>query len=396
MRSTIISGMAARRKRFALLAVIAGMLVAAVMVLLPFLRTVAFLMDIAGSDGPIRRLLPATRFDVTTSALQVDTRHGAIAARLYRPASGASQTVVVFPGVHGGGVDEPRLTTFAGRLAATGMTVVTVPLPELRRFRITGRSTDMVEDAILRVARDPGLAPQHHVSVVGISFGGGLALVASGRPSVQDVIDGVVSLGGYGDLQRVLRYLCTGVAADGTKRPPHDYGLAVVALAAVPFIVPEEQRPLLEDGILTYLEGSLDESPELEQARLLLGRARALAATLPEPAHAYLQQIVDRDVVTLGRTLEPYVEQLASDASLSPERSAPVRAPVFLLHGRDDNIIPPAETPRLAAYLESHGNASVRWLQTPFLSHVGLDPRMDVIAAWKFVRFWQDTRRALN
>ena len=71
-------------------------------------------------------------------------------------------------------------------------------------------------------------------------------------------------------------------------------------------------------------------------------------------------------------------------------------APVFLLHGQDDNIIPPVETPRVAAYLQQHGNPHVRWILTPFLSHVGLDTEMDLRAAWKFVRFWQDTRAALN
>ena len=35
-----------------------------------------------------------------------------------------------------------------GSLAAAGVTVVTVPLPDLRAYRITVRSTDMIEDAI--------------------------------------------------------------------------------------------------------------------------------------------------------------------------------------------------------------------------------------------------------
>jgi acetyl esterase/lipase len=388
--------MVAGRKRVAIAAVVMGALIAGFFSVRPFLDTVAFLMDLAGDDGVIRRALPSTRSTVETTDISVPTRHGAIAARVYRPSPATSQTTVVFPGVHGGGVDEVRLVTFAGRLAATGMTVVTVPLPELREFRITGRSTDMVEDAIAWTAANGALAPETRVTVVGVSFGGGLALVASGRPRVRDAIGGVVSLGGYGDLARVLRYLCTGVTADGAMRPPHDYGLAVVALAATPFIVPDEQRPLLETGIRTYLEASLDDSPGLERAGVMLAEARRLAASMPEPAHAIMQQIVDHDVVTLGRTIEPFIDRLAADPALSPERSPATLAPVFLLHGRYDNIIPTSETPHVAAYLAAHGNRDVRWLQTPFLSHVGLDPSMDIVSAWKFVRFWQETRKALK
>jgi pimeloyl-ACP methyl ester carboxylesterase len=109
-----------------------------------------------------------------------------------------------------------------------------------------------------------------------------------------------------------------------------------------------------------------------------------------------MQDILDRDVAAVGRRIAPYVPELARDPALSPERSPAATVPVFLIHGHDDNIIPPDETPRVAAYLQQHGNAHVRWLLTPVLSHVGLDPHVGVRDAWTFVRFWQDTLAALN
>ena len=362
----------------------------------PLLRTVAFLMDIAGDNSMLRRMLPAARSPVSTAEVPLPTRHGPMPVRIYRPARASSQTAIVFPGVHGGGVDEPRLALFADRLAATGVTVVSAPLPELREFQITSRSTDMIEDAIRWVARDHELAPRGRVAVVAVSFGGGLALVAGGRAAVRSRIDGIVAIGGYGDLERVLRYLCTGVAADGVMRPPHTYGLAVVTLAAVPFIAPADQRSRLTAGIRTFLEASLDESPDQQRAARLLGEAERMAATLPAPSHAILQQVIDHDVVSLGETIQPFIGRLAADPALSPERSPAPMAPVFLLHGEEDNIIPADETPRLAAYLQQEGNRRVRWLQTPLISHAAIEPGMDLGAAWKFVRFWQDTRRVLQ
>ena len=49
--------------------------------------------------------------------------------------------------------------------------------------------------------------------MMGISFSGGLSIVAAGRPSLANRVAYVFSFGGHDDLPRVLRYLCTGTAA---------------------------------------------------------------------------------------------------------------------------------------------------------------------------------------
>ena len=48
------------------------------------------------------------------------------------------------------------------------------------------------------------------VGLMGISFSGGLSIVAAGRPTLRDRVAYVFSFGGHDDLPRVLRYLCTG------------------------------------------------------------------------------------------------------------------------------------------------------------------------------------------
>jgi dienelactone hydrolase len=356
----------------------------------------AFLMDIAGYRGAARALLPDRPVAFTTRDRQVPTRGGPLLARVYTPVGPAPHTVVVFPGVHGGGVDEPRLATFCGRLASTGLEVVCAPLPELRRFLITHDSTDAIEDVTLDVANDPALAPRGRVGLVGVSFSGGLALVAAGRPRLRGRLEAVLSLGGYGDLPRALRFLCTGELPDGSHRTPHDYGLAVIALAAVPQLVPPDQTAALERGVRTFLEASLDDSPEQTRASALVADARAQAATMPEPARGILQATLDRRVDTLGRLLAPLVDSLASDPALSPERSPITDAPVFLLHGRDDNVIPSTETPLAAADLIRRGNPHVEWLLTPLLSHADLRGNVTVGDGWRLLSFWRRVLRALK
>src|SRR5205814_7216288 len=111
---------------------------------------------------------------------------------------------------HASGIDEPRLVRLAQQMAASGITIVTPDIPELSRFEIAPAITVAIEDAGGWLASDAALAPDHTAALMGISFSGGLSVVAAGRPSLAHRVAYVFSLGGHDDLARVLRYLCTG------------------------------------------------------------------------------------------------------------------------------------------------------------------------------------------
>jgi dienelactone hydrolase len=379
--------MSPRRKRWLL--ILAAAAIVAAIVVWPTIQTTALLLDLADWRSFPRGLLPARAVETRATMFTIPTRHGPVAARLDEPVTGARRTLVVFPGVHAAGLDEPRLTRFSERLAATGLNVLSVPLPDLRVFRLTGRSTDIAEDAAGWAAGNARLAADRRVGVVGISFAGGLAVVAAGRPSLADRITAVVSLGGHGDLERVLEYLCTGTLPDGTRLPPHEYSLGVVLLAAVPYLVPPDEVAALERVVERYLYASTDESPDFARGRPIVADIERLANAAPDATRRVIRWMLARDVVAGGRAIRPFIGDLARDPALSPERSPAPNVPVFLLHGRDDNVIPATETPRLAEYLQSHRTPEVQWLLTPILSHIGIDRSPAVLDVWRLVRFWR-------
>lgn len=356
----------------------------------PYAESAAFIMDLGGITHWSRRLLPGDTAIVTWRDVTIPTRHGDLAARIYTPSNGAAApSFIIFPGIHRGGVDEPRLSGFSRRFSSAGVNVVSVPLPDLREFRVTMRTTDQIEDATAWAANAPGIGRGGKIGLGGVSFAGGLALVAAGRPALRDRISMVVSFGGYGDLVRVLRFLCTGVLPDGTRKAPHDYGIAIVLLEVAPAMVPQPQVEPLRRGILTFLEGSLHDLHDKSRAQTLFADARAQAAALGEPARTLLTWVNDRNVAQLGPAVLPHVEKLAGAAELSPERSPAPLAPVFLLHGRDDNVIPAAETPLTADYLRRRGNTRVKTLLTPLVSHADLNPNAPIGDAWQLVKFWK-------
>lgn len=377
-----------RRRRTIGGLVAAGAIALAVWSAWPYVRTAAFLADMAGAAPAWRRWLPVRSAEVRTRDLEVPTRDGAIPARLYSPAHAQATPVVVFPGIHAGGVDEPRLDLFARRLAATGLTVLSVPLPDLRVFRITPRSTDMIEDALVWMS-DRSRAPSGRVGAVGVSFSGGLVLVAAGRPSLRGRLAAVVSLGGHGDLPRTMRYLCTGELSDGTRRPPHEYGAAVILVGAASRLVPPAQVDALERSVVAWLTASSVASTDEAAAEKLFAQVREESAKLPEPARTLMHDVDTGDLGTLGPALLPYVDELGSAPALSPDRSPITFAPVFLLHGAEDNVIPPTEMALLAADLRARGNPDVTSLLTPVLTHATLEPHVAAADAWALVRFWR-------
>jgi pimeloyl-ACP methyl ester carboxylesterase len=224
--------------------------------------------------------------------------------------------------------------------------------------------------------------------MVGVSFAGGLSLVAAGRPAVAGRVASVISLGGHADLPRVMTYLCTGRLPDGGTRPPHDYGVVIILLAAIPYLVPPDQVAPTHEAVLKFLDGSSYETTDPPRAEALFAEARRIADASPEPSRTLLGLVNRRDVPALGPQLLPYIETLGGFAALSPTRSPVTTAPVFLLHGEADNVIPSSETPLLASYLEAHGNGRVRWLLTPLLSHADIQ-RTHALDAWRLIRFWK-------
>ena len=190
------------------------------------------------------------------------------------------------------------------------------------------------------------------------------------------------------DLPRVIRYLCADDSAPKTLAPPHDYGVVLMLHESVHLVVPAEQRTALHQAIVTFLDASSAESSDRVLSARLFADARASEATLPEPARSLMHAVNERDVRTLGRLLAPFAEQIGGAPALSPVRSPATRVPVFLLHGADDNVIPPTESEELQRYLTGAGNDDVELLLTPLLTHA--DARADVGMAdvWRLVRFW--------
>jgi len=371
-------------------------LVGGVFLALPYARATALLIRVSNMTGTAGSFAQAFSFPVTKAAPHtVPTRQGDVPAQFYRPSKNArGRTLLLIPGIHSMGINEPRLAALAQDLAAGGYLVMTLALPDLMAYSITIQSPDVIEDAVAWMANQKALAEDGKVGIVGISFAGGLSTSAAGRPSIKDKVAFVLSFGGHGDMPRVMKYLATGEelpAPGAVTHPPHDYGVAVILYRLAEFgVVPPEQVQGLRDGVRTFLLASQLTLVSMDEANATFAKAREMAKALPEPSRTYMNYVNDRAVDKLGPVLVPFLQQLGSDdPGLSPQRATPPTAPVFLLHGDEDTVIPPAESVILGESLRSKG-ANVRVLLSHIITHAELDKAGDTYEAWKLIAFWTD------
>ncbi len=389
------------RRRIALaLTLLVVVIAAGDVVAVPFVHGLSFVIRAADMHGALRRAADLDANPIREHEVTIPTTSGPIRARVYEPTSGKTRrTSLLVSGLHPSGIDEPRLVRLARDLAADDLRIVTPDIPQLSKFEITPAITDTIEETALWVrAHQAAFAAEAQIGMMGISFSGGLSIVAAGRPSLRDKVAYVFAFGGHDDLPRVLRYLCTGQEAlpgqqltgeDVFTRPPHDYGVAVILLGVAERVVPPSQVEALRAGVRRYLWASaLDGGVDKSKAQAEFDAIRATAKTLPQPASTLLREVLDRDVVHLGARLLPYVGLYGGAPALSVSKSPKPSAPIFLLHGTEDNVIPAIESEYLAGDLRGH--APVRLLLSGLISHAEADrpPHVSDVAA--LAAFWGD------
>lgn len=334
-------------------------------------RAMSLLVRMGKVPGPIAAHVGAWQTsDVDRVMVSFTGRHGPRVARLFRPRVVRTRPVLLSGGVHALGIEEPRLIAFAETLARSGTPVITPSLPDLKEYLVTPRLTDDIEDAARAMLDAPEVprAADGRIGLLGISFAGGLSIIAAGRPALRDRVAFVFSVGGHARLPGVMRYLCTGLRPDGTRQTPHEYGAVILLTNMADDVVPAGQVAPLRAAVHQFLHASHVDMFDKPQAAREFDAARVMEASLPEPSRAFMHLVNERDALGLGARLLPFVDRWGQDAALSPAASPAPRAPVFVMHAQGDDVIPDSEAAALGDYLRAQGTP-VRVFVTSLMSH---------------------------
>ncbi|MGH9571608.1 MAG: alpha/beta hydrolase [Candidatus Angelobacter sp.] len=311
------------------------------------------------------------------------TPQGTLQFRLYIPQEVKhAHAMVLLHGIHHLGMEEPRLVSFARALAGAGLEVMTPELQDLADYRVTPRTIDVIgTSAIVLSTR-----MNEPVGVMGLSFAGGLALLAATKPEYAQKIGFVAAIGAHDDMARVARFY----ADDLIERPDgstahlqaHDYGVLVLAYAHLDDFFSPSDVPAARDSIRLWLWEKHQDAMAAERRMSAAGQAE-------------FDRLVQHHELAKQQILREIQEHQAEMDAVSPHgHLAQLKVPAYLLHGSGDTVIPASETEWLARDVPKPDLKAV--LVSPALIHVSMEEAVPVREEWALVDFLAGVLAAAN
>jgi pimeloyl-ACP methyl ester carboxylesterase len=276
--------------------------------------------------------------------------------------------------VHHVGMDEPRLIAFARAMSSSGIRVLTPELLSLADYRVEKSAIALIGYSARALSASVG----EKVGVLGISFAGGLALIAAAEPQFQAYIGFVVSVGAHDDLERVSRFFITDriPRPDGSifTMPAHEYGALILIYSHVEDFFPPADVPIAREALRLLLWERVEES-------------RKCAAHLSPASRQKMELLQGHKVGALAGEIEAAIVRHRGEMlPISPHgQLGSLQVPVLLLHGAADNVVPPSELLWLQQAVPPQALRSA--LISPAISHVDLQGKPSLSDTLRLVHF---------
>ncbi len=289
-----------------------------------------------------------------------------------RPGGGKRWPAVVFVnGATRAGRHHPDVQHLARGLARAGYVAFVPELPGLRLGEIGDRTVAGVVSVARAVAARPDIRGRQ-VSLLGVSVGTTLALLAAESPALAGKVRLVAGVAPYTSLRKVIRMSTTGTYAAGTtviRYSTDPYVGLAVARSLVAALPPGHDRRVLREE----LEAVDDDDPDA-----LAGLRRSPPAVRSPAGDAVVGLLANRD----PRRFEVLYARLPSTSRAAIVRLSPLagarrlEAPVLLASAPHDDYFPLQESRALAGAAEG---TEVSVTTTTALSHVLPDPSLGSI-----------------
>ncbi len=362
------------------------------------LSALAILVILAATWSPISRHVRAARLlsrfadagskpsGLTEDAITLETPNGPTRAKIYSPSKGGNLPgLVVIPGVHHLGVDEPRLQRFARAIAASGIMVMTPEIKELTDYRIEPKSIATIGAAATELAKR---THRTGVGVMGLSFAGGLSLLAAANPETRASISFVVAVGAHDDIRHVARFFAKDEAIEPNGNVvhmhAHPYGIMVLAYEHAEDFFDKADVANAEEAMRLWLWEDKDAARSTEKKLDLADQAKFdLLAEPPQrdpKSASFPEHPMANEILGALALYGPALDDVSPHGHL-----ASIHVPIFLVHGEGDDVIPMTETEWLEQDVPADELQDA--LISPALQHVELHGEPSLGEKWKLVHF---------
>ncbi len=282
----------------------------------------------------------------------LETPEGPIPADVYRPRGRPWGSVMVLHGLALRGYRDPRLLRLGWALADCGLVAVLPQVQAMADLRLHPLAWPTIAHSLAAVAKDPSLRGPRRIGIFAPSYAGGQALLAATRPEVVGDVSALMLVGAYADGRSLLRHVMATTDAD-------PYGRLILVRHAL------EATGDLSPGLASAIDAQLVDlglSPEPARLPAVLATLdadeRERFLTLRDDAEARLA-FADEVLARHGEVIDTLSVTSALDL---------LEAPVALLHGANDPVIPSSESAFIHQALRRKGKP-VRLCTTRLLDH---------------------------
>jgi hypothetical protein len=234
----------------------------------------------------------------------------------------------------------PQLVNLSQSFAREGIVIVNVGTPALFKYQVSARDGEAVVRAFELMEHWPGVNPQH-IGILTFSVGDELACVGAADPRIRDRVAFLAMLGGYFDVTSMIRIMAMrSQDVDGQTQPWHPISTDLYTLTSTvsSLLSPTEKKLLQKAFPLNNIAPPLTAQ---QQAHLSPG-AVAFYHLLEgdEPGS------VDRNLNALSPQMKALLIQDSPMSAIDQ-----IRAPIHMLHDRNDQSIPFTQSQEFAAAL---------------------------------------------
>ena len=282
----------------------------------------------------------------------LDTPDGPIEADVYRPRQEPWASIIALHGLALRGHRDPRLVRLGWAFADCGVLAVVPKVQAMADLRLHPLAWPTIARATTAVAGDPSLRGPGRIGIFAPSYAGGQALLAASRPEVKDHVSALMLVGAYADGRELLRHVMSGTEAD-------PYGRLILvrhALEATGDLSPSLAEAIDAELIDLGLEPDPPRLPPVLSAMPKADRERFFA----------LRDDVDARTRYGEEVLQRHGEVIDTLSVTSALRA--LEAPVALLHGANDPVIPASESQFIFDALKQQ-NKPTRLCTTRLLDH---------------------------
>jgi dienelactone hydrolase len=302
----------------------------------------------------------------------------ATTASLWLPTHGSRLPgIVIVVGAAPLGRHDPQAVQVARAFARAGRAVL-VPDLALRTSTLSAADLQRITAAFDTLAALPGVDPRR-VGLLGISWGGALAVVAAATPPLAAKVAFVATFGAFYDLVDLAGAVVTGATVyQGRTVPWHTVpDAAALVRSSLLSLLPPAQASAVRAAL-----ADADAHPTVPVPPKLTPAARAVVALLTnrDPAQ----------VARLAAGLPASIQQVRR--AFSPAFHAQgLRAPLLALHSTDDPAAPWTESALLVAAARAHDPGGARLTLVHLFSHVtqqrSLAAPSSLLDDWRLVRY---------